>query len=101
MDMHALMTRKSFKEAVEAAKPGEDITYHIGSLMFDRVRGRRFAAVHNTATAAWEVMEAGIVRLVQRHIYGFRFEYIATKLAAPHKAVVWRGCYHPDWDCEL
>lgn len=89
-----LLTRENFAAALAAAKPGTDITYHIGNLMSDREYGANFLTVHSVARAAWAAMEAGKVALLQQRV-GSVSRYIARTLPAPHKAITWVGSYNP------
>lgn len=94
MNVSVLMTRENFAAALAAAKPGTDITYHIGNLMSDREFGANFLTVHSVALAAWGAMEAGKVALLQRKCSaGTR--YIARALPTPHRSVMWTGSYNP------
>ena len=74
------MKRIPFMSALAYAKRGEQVVYHVGSLMFDRLVGEDFQSVHATACAAWEAYEQKRVSLVQRKTVSHRFEYIAVKL---------------------
>lgn len=94
--MMGRMTRSSFEEKVLLATVGERITYHIGSLMYDRTRGGDFMTVDNVAHAAFLACEAGSVHLTQRYIAPCSYEYIAVKKPAPRKPVEWVGCYSRD-----
>lgn len=95
MNISTLITRDKFVTAVAAAKPGDTITYHIGSLMQDRQYGQNFLAVHGVALAAWAAMEEGKVALTQRKIGGTT-AYLARALPPPHRRVEWHGAYNPD-----
>lgn len=87
------MKRDEFEKLCDAASAGEVITYHVGSLMYDRLApALNYPEVACLAGAVWSAMEAGKVRLVQRRILG-RTAYIAKKLPAPYKPVIWEGCY--------
>lgn len=88
-----VMLRPIFLARVENANPGETIVYHIGSIMRDRATGAHFPEVHSTACAAWEMMEAGKVVLLQRRIEPGLYEYRAKKLAPPFVPVEWFGPY--------
>lgn len=86
------MTRQEFEAWVSGSVPGQQATYHVGSLMYHRQKGIRFQEVANVATAAWDAMEAGKVTLVQRTVARSCHEYIAIKRAEPFKPVLWEGC---------
>lgn len=88
------MTKDLFVAAVAAAKPGERVLYHTGMLMADRVYGRDFMAIHATAREAFDLMEAGVVRLFQTKFGEGRYDYLAEKLAPPWEPVQWTGCYY-------
>lgn len=90
-----LMTRENFAAALAAAKPGTDITYHVGNLMSDREYGQNFLTVHSVARAAWAAMEAGKVALLQRRVDSTRVQYLARVLPSPHRSVMWTGSYNP------
>jgi len=79
-----------------SAKAGEQIVYHTGALMYDRVYGTNFLSVDNTARAAFAAAEAGKVHLTQHRLGEHLFAYIAVKRPVPHKPVKWMGCYDPD-----
>lgn len=91
------ISRPIMLEQIETMKPGERLIYHTGHLMYDRALGQNFLVVNATACAAWDAMEAGKVRLVQRAVHdslNFKeFEYSIIKRAAPYKPVGWWGCY--------
>lgn len=88
-----LMQRPRLIELIEAAGPGENVIYHIGSLMRDRMLGSSFLEVNATACAAWEAMEAGKVMLLQRRIEAGVFEYRVRKCAPPFVPAGWTGPY--------
>lgn len=90
------MNRQDFDARVASAKPGEQIVYHTGAIMFDRVYGPDFGSVDNTAHAAFQACEAGKVHLTQHRLGKHLFAYIAVKRPAPHKRITWTGCYDPD-----
>lgn len=95
MNISILMTKENFATALAAAKPGTDITYHIGNLMSDHQFGTNFLVINGVRLAAWAAMEAGKVALLQQKTsVGSR--YIARVLPPPHKPVKWMGCYNPD-----
>lgn len=75
----APLTRLSFLAMLAAARTGDKIIYHVGSLMFDRQIGASFQAIHGLAYAVMEACEQGRVLLVQHKICDNRFEYIAVK----------------------
>lgn len=88
-----MMKRDEFERLCDAASAGEEIKYHVGSLMFDRLAPAfNFPEVDCLARIVWAAMEAGKVRLVQRRLLG-RTTYLAIKLPAPYKPVIWEGCY--------
>lgn len=93
-NISVLMTRENFATALAAAKPGTDITYHVGNLMSDREYGTNFLTVHSVALAAWAAMEAGKVALLQQRL-GSTYRYIARALPTPHRSVMWTGSYNP------
>lgn len=74
-------TFASFNDLVPRMTVGQKIIYHVGSLMYDRLRGPSFQTAHGCALAAYQAYERGEVTLVQRKIGLFTFEYIAIKLA--------------------
>lgn len=91
------LLRPDFITMVEAAQPGEQIVYHTGSLMKDRLFGSQFLRVFAVAAAAWDAMERGEVHLAQRRVRD-GYEYVAIKKVKPYKAAEWTGCYratHP------
>lgn len=80
------MTQHEFNNALMVAQPGAKISYYMGSLMADRIRGKDDMAIHALGTAAWQAYEKGHCLLVQKR-FGTRgmnmFEYIAIKLPPP------------------
>lgn len=86
------MKHIAFLNACDRAEAGEEVTYHFGCLMRDRVEGAIFDQVNATAIAAFDLMEQGKVRLLQRK-RPEGTEYIARKLPAPYVKPEWEGCY--------
>ena len=74
------MKRIPFITAVRAAHKGERIVYHVGSLMYDRLVGPEFQAIHATAVAAMELSTEGKCLLMQRKVGPLTYEYMAQKL---------------------
>lgn len=84
MNAHAKLaplTFASFNELLPRMRPGHQIIYHVGSLMYDRLRGPSFQTAHGVALAAYQAYEREEVTLVQHKIAPLTFEYIAIKLA--------------------
>jgi ferric-dicitrate binding protein FerR (iron transport regulator) len=75
------MTRVSFLAEVATARPGDEIIYHTGLLMMDRMFGPEFQNVHAIATAAMEAWKEGRVHLVQKRVARGICAYIAIKRA--------------------
>jgi hypothetical protein len=80
------MTCAAINEALPTMQPGERLIYHVGSLMYDRIRGPAFGTVHGAAQAAWEAHTRGEVTLVQHKVGPNVYEYIAIKRPAPKVA---------------
>lgn len=70
---------QTFEQSLAAAKPGETLIYHVGSLMYDRIQGLDFLAVAAVARAARTAYERGDCTLVQRRLGTNRFAYMAIK----------------------
>lgn len=87
------MLRPEFEDAIDAAKPGQHVIYHLGNLLKDRALGLHFQAVDNTARTAWGLMEKGIVHLAQQRLRPGVVAYMAIKSPPPHTPVEWIGCY--------
>ena len=94
------LDKTTFLTRVKFSEHGARITYHVGNLYVDRQCGAATETLHSPAInavahAAWDAMEKGHVRLIQRKLRDGIYEYIAEKLV-PARPVEWEGCYHPD-----
>lgn len=77
--MPAQITCAALNEMLPTMPVGARLIYHIGSLMYDRLRGPTFGVVHGAAQAAWDAYERGEVTLVQRKIAPLVYEYILIR----------------------
>lgn len=80
------LTAPAFDRWIKAAKAGQSVVYHRGFLARDTTdmslpRDRRWE-IGATAGTAWKAYEAGQVSLVQRHLGGGVYDYIAQRRAA-------------------
>lgn len=84
----AALTYASLNELLPKLSEGQLLIYHVGSLMFDRLRGPMFQTVHGVALAAYQAYERGEVTLVQHKIAPLTYEYIAVKKGPRNAAKV-------------
>lgn len=73
------LTATSVTEMLSRMAPGQILIYHVGTLMYDRIRGLEFGRVHGAAQAAWNAYVRGEVTLVQRKLAPLKYEYIAIR----------------------
>lgn len=76
----APLTHATVTDLIPKMLPGQILVYHIGSLMFDRLRGPMCLTVNGVALAAYDAYKRGEVTLVQHKIAPLQYEYIAIKL---------------------
>lgn len=76
----SMFTFATLNDLLPAMEKGQRLVYHVGSLMFDRLRGPMYATVHGVALAAYQAYERGEVTLVQRKIAPLQYEYIAIRI---------------------
>jgi hypothetical protein len=91
-----MLTPIMLAEFINSANVGDEIVYHVGLLMNDRQYGENFRRINMTATAAWDAMVEGKVRLVQAKFSPGRYTYGVVKLAEPYVPVKFTGCYSDD-----
>lgn len=72
--MMSSMDGVQFNVALERARKGERITYHVGLLMSDR---NYFVEVDNVARAVWQAHLDGKVHLLQRRVSPTSCQYYA------------------------
>lgn len=70
------MNGEQITQAIDKARKGERVAYHVGCLMADRMY---HLDVDSRARAAWAAMQDGKVRLVQERVSGVACRYLAVR----------------------